>query len=45
MMQYISLFGLAFIPLFVAIDPLGMVPVFMGLTDGLAPRVRRKLLV
>lgn len=31
----------AFIPLFVAIDPLGMVPVFLGVTAGLDGRRRR----
>jgi multiple antibiotic resistance protein len=31
----------AFIPLFVAIDPLGMVPVFLGVTAGMDGRRRR----
>lgn len=34
---------LSFIPLFVAIDVLGVVPVFLSLTDGIDPRKRRKL--
>lgn len=32
-----------FIPLFVAIDPIGMVPVFLALTAGLSPRQRRRI--
>jgi multiple antibiotic resistance protein len=31
---------LALIPIFVAIDPIGLVPVFLGLTEHLAPRRR-----
>lgn len=33
----------AFIPLFVAIDPLGMVPVFLGVTSGMDARRRRRV--
>ena len=32
--------GLAFIPLFVAVDPFGLLPVFVGLTRKLSPRER-----
>ncbi len=32
-----------FIPLFVAIDPIGMVPVFLALTAGLTPRQRHSI--
>jgi multiple antibiotic resistance protein len=34
---------MVFIPLFVAIDPLGMVPVFLGVTGRLTPRRRRQV--
>lgn len=34
---------LSFIPLFVAIDVLGVVPIFLSLTDGIDPRKKRKL--
>ncbi|NDY42687.1 MarC family protein [Dissulfurirhabdus thermomarina] len=30
-----KVFWLCFVPLFVAVDPVGMVPVFLGLTEGL----------
>lgn len=36
-------FGEAFIPLFVAMDPLGMVPVFLGLTRDLGRERRRRV--
>jgi multiple antibiotic resistance protein len=36
-------FLLAFIPLFVAIDVFGVLPLFVGLTDGMEPRQKRKL--
>lgn len=32
-----------FIPLFVAIDPIGMVPVFLALTAGMSPNHRRRV--
>lgn len=35
-------FWLAFVPLFVAIDPLGTIPMFLTLTEGLDNRRRRK---
>src|SRR6059036_3866955 len=38
-------FLLAFIPLFVAIDVLAVVPVFMNLTEGLDERRRRRFTV
>lgn len=38
-------FILTFIPLFVAIDPLGSLPYFMGLTEGYPPSDRKKLAV
>jgi len=36
-------FLLAFIPLFVAIDPVGTLPLYLGLTDGFTPDEKKKL--
>jgi multiple antibiotic resistance protein len=36
-------FVLAFIPLFVAIDVMGVLPVFIGLTDGMSRDARRRV--
>ncbi len=36
---------LAFIPLFVAFDPLGIVPMFMGLTSGISVYEKKKLVL
>jgi len=33
----------AFLPLFVAIDVVGILPIFMSLTDGMTPAARRRL--
>lgn len=38
-------FLLAFIPLFVAIDALGVLPLFVGLTQGMAQMQRRRLII
>jgi multiple antibiotic resistance protein len=38
-------FLLAFIPLFVAIDALGVLPLFVGLTEGMAAAERRRLII
>jgi multiple antibiotic resistance protein len=38
-------FVLSFVPLFVAIDVLGILPIFIALTEGLNERQRRKLAV
>lgn len=35
---------LAFIPLFVAVDPFGLLPVFVALTDGLTPQQRARVI-
>ncbi|EPR43806.1 multiple antibiotic resistance (MarC)-related protein [Desulfovibrio sp. X2] len=43
MSAWISSFLLAFIPLFVAIDPVGMAGMFVGLTDGIDDAVRNKV--
>ncbi len=38
-------FGLAFVPLFMAVDALGLLPIFIGLTEGFEPAARRKVIV
>ncbi len=38
-------FWLCFIPLFVAVDPMGLVPVFVSVTGDLDPRLRRRLVL
>ncbi|MBI5235299.1 MAG: MarC family protein [Deltaproteobacteria bacterium] len=43
-MELISIFSLAFIPLFVAMEPLGVLPVYVSLTGGLEGREKRKVL-
>jgi multiple antibiotic resistance protein len=39
-----KIFLLSFIPLFVAIDVLGVVPLFVSLTDGMIPKEKKKLI-
>jgi multiple antibiotic resistance protein len=39
-----KIFLLSFIPLFVAIDVLGVVPLFVSLTDGMVPKVKKTLI-
>lgn len=36
-------FWLCFIPLFVAIDVIGVLPIFLGLTEGLKPATKRRI--
>jgi len=43
-MSYLQSFALAFIPLFVAVDALGVLPLYLSLTEPLAPAPRRRLL-
>lgn len=38
-------FLLAFIPIFVAVDPLGLLPIFVGLTQDLSAAERRRIVV
>ncbi len=38
-------FLMAFIPLFVAIDVLGVIPMFISLTQGMTPKSRKRLIV
>ena len=38
-------FWLCFVPLFVAVDAIGVLPVFLGLTERLTPAQRRRLIV
>ena len=40
-----ELFWLCFIPLFVAVDPLGFLPVFLGLTQNLPIKKKKKLIL
>ena len=40
-----NVFFLAFIPIFVAVDPIGLLPIFIAFTTGLDPRVKRKVLL
>ena len=42
-MDFLRTFLGTFIPLFVAIDPFGMVPVFLAVTDGMSPERRRRI--
>lgn len=39
-----SSFLMCFIPLFVAIDPLGVIPMYISLTEGMAPRETRRVI-
>lgn len=43
-MDWIMIFFLCFIPLFVAVDPIGILPNFMALTGGLDRKQMRKVL-
>ncbi len=45
MTQYIETFFLAFIPLFVAMDAFGTLPLFIGLTEGITDKKRKKLII
>jgi multiple antibiotic resistance protein len=42
-MTFLRTFLETFIPLFVAIDPFGMVPVFLGVTEGMSDQRRRRV--
>src|SRR5215210_7941441 len=42
-MSFLRTFLETFIPLFVAIDAFGMVPVFLAVTDGISERRRRRI--
>jgi len=37
-------FMLVFVPMFVAVDAIGILPLFMGLTEGIAPAEQRKII-
>jgi multiple antibiotic resistance protein len=43
MPDWLEKFLLAWIPLFVAIDPVGLIPVFLGMTEGIEPARRRRI--
>jgi multiple antibiotic resistance protein len=40
-----KIFLLCFVPLFVAVDALGVLPIFISLTDSLSPTQKRKVLI
>ena len=40
-----NIFLLCFVPLFVAVDALGVLPIFINLTDNLTPSQKRKVLI
>ena len=42
-MQQLTLLLFAWIPLFVAIDPVGLIPIFLGMTEGIDPVRRRRI--
>ena len=44
-MTFLRDFILCFIPLFAAVDPLGVLPVFLSVTDKLQPANRRKIIL
>ena len=43
MIQFIRDFLLAFVPIFVAVDIVGVLPLYLALTEGLDPQERRKV--
>lgn len=43
--EFFHQFILAFVPLFVAVDPIGLLPLYIGLTDGLERDTRQRILV
>jgi multiple antibiotic resistance protein len=43
LMHWLKLLLFAWIPLFVAIDPVGLIPLFLGMTDGIDPARRRRI--
>lgn len=40
----VTAFLACFIPLFVAIDPLGVIPIYLTMTEGMAPRDMRRII-
>ena len=42
-MNFLRTFLETFIPLFVAIDPFGMIPIFLGVTEGMSDARRRRV--
>lgn len=43
MTEFFSAFLKAFIPLFIAIDPIGLAAIFLSMSAGVAPAVRKKI--
>ena len=37
-------FFLCFVPFFIAVDAIGVLPIFLGLTEGLGPKHRKKII-
>jgi len=44
MFEFIKGFGLAFVPIFVAVDAIGILPLYMGLTEGAERQLRNRIL-
>ncbi len=44
MLEYLKIVALAFIPVFVAMDFLGGLPIYMGLTSDMRPKAKRKII-
>lgn len=38
-------FALCFVPLFVAVDAVGLLPLFLSLTEGMTPRTKKRVLI
>lgn len=43
MQDFMTKFGLAFVPIFVAVDAIGILPMYMGLVEDVEPAVRRRV--
>lgn len=43
--EIVMKFLACFIPLFVAVDPLGIIPVYLGMTEGMAPRELKRVIL
>ena len=43
LLDFLTRFGLAFVPIFVAVDAVGILPIYIGLADGIEPQVRTRV--